>query len=456
MMILRDIVSRFEKETPFAVMVRATLENILAAERIDAIFVATAERQRNNELLFSTVADIMGSVACRLHPSVHAAYQSRVKEIGVTAKAVYDKLQRVEPKISRAVVRDIAPRVASIVRHLGGAGAPLLPGYHVRILDGNHLRRTERRIGELRNLNAAPLPGQALVVLDPDLHLVLDVIPCEDGHAQERSLLPEVLKTVQPRDLWIADRNFCTMGFLFGIISRRAYFVIRQHGAFPAGELVGKRKRVATTESGVVYQQTMQIEDEKGQSKYIRRITVELHQPTRDGDMQIHILTNLPKKVSAPRVALLYRTRWRIETAFQELAQNLHGEVVTLGYPKAALFAFCMALLSYNVYSVMQAALRAVHGAEQIENEVSLYYIADEIAHCYRGMVVAMPPSYWEKKYAHLTPAKMARELIRLAKDIDLRPYKKHKRQPKKRNPRVYHRYRGHVSTARIIAERSA
>ena len=75
-MILRDVVERFERKTAFAVMVRATLTNILAAERMDRIFEANAERQRNDQLLFSTVADIMGSVACRIRPSVHAAYRA--------------------------------------------------------------------------------------------------------------------------------------------------------------------------------------------------------------------------------------------------------------------------------------------------------------------------------------------------------------------------------------------
>ena len=66
-------------------------------------------------------------------------------------------------------------------------------------------------------MNAAPLPGQALVVLDPSLMLMIDVFPCEDAHAQERSLLPQVLETVKPGDLWIEDRNFCTVGFVCGI-----------------------------------------------------------------------------------------------------------------------------------------------------------------------------------------------------------------------------------------------
>ncbi|OWK36564.1 hypothetical protein FRUB_09127 [Fimbriiglobus ruber] len=33
---------------------------------------------------------------------------------------------------------------------------------------------------------AGPLSGQSLVILDPALGLARDVIPCADGHAQER------------------------------------------------------------------------------------------------------------------------------------------------------------------------------------------------------------------------------------------------------------------------------
>jgi IS4 transposase len=451
-MILHEIVERFEKQSPFCVMLRGLFENVLAEDRINAIFAATAQRQRTEELYFSTVADIMGVVACRIQPSVHAAYQARVHEISVTVKAVYDKLQRTEPQISRALVVHTAQRMAGIVRHTGGAFRELVPGYRVKILDGNHLRRTERRIEELRPLNAAPLPGLGLVVLDPELHLVLDVFPCEDGHAQERSLLPQVLETVQRGDLWVADRNFCTTMFLFGILSRRAHFVIRQHAQCLRWELIGKRKRVAAANTGIVYEQRMRIYDEQGTAKTIRRITVELYQPTRDGDTEIHLLTNLPQKVTAVAIADLYRNRWRIETAFQELAKNLHGEVVTLGYPKAALFAFCMALVAYNVYSVMQAALRAAHGADKIENEFSLYYLADEIAHTFRGLTIGIPSSYWKKQYARRTPAQLARWLVTLARSVDLARYRKHKRGPKTRTP-LPKGPRGHVATARILAQ---
>ena len=53
----------------------------------------------------------------------------------------------------------------------------------------------------------------------------------------------------------------------------------------------------------------------------------------------------------------MYRKRWTLETAFQELEASLHGEINALGYPKAALFALSIAMVSYNVLSTVKAAL---------------------------------------------------------------------------------------------------
>jgi hypothetical protein len=450
-MILRELIERFEKKAPVCVMMRATMENVLSAERLDALFVRTAEQQENKCLMFSTVADIMGLVACKIHPSVHAAYQAKKEEVAVTAKALYDKLQRMETNISRQVVRETAGPMEEIIRKTGGCLPELVPGYRVKVLDGNHLRRTQRRIGELRELNAAPLPGHCAVILDPQLKLAVDVIPCEDAHAQERTLLPQILQTVERRDLWVADRNFCTAAFLLGIKRRHAYFAIRQHAQLPH-VLVGKRKLIGESETGLVYEQRMRVRDAQGNQMTIRRVTVMLNEPTRDGETEIHVLTNLPQRIGALLVAEVYRKRWTIEIAFNELAQNLEGEIETLGYPRAALFGFCMALVSYNMLSVVLAALRAVHGAKTVQEKVSFYYLCDEVAGTHRGLEVM--EEYWARKYGSLKPARMARELIRIARLVQLSRYRKHKRGPKKPVAKMNKTHRGHIATARVLAQR--
>ena len=126
-------------------------------------------------------------------------------------------------------------------------------------------------------------------MLDPQHMVIDDIICCEDGHAQERSMLHEVLPGIKARDLLIDDRNFCTLAFLFGLTQRRAYFITRQHGRMPFKTL-GKRRYIGLTETGRVYEQAVELRDPAtGEQKRFRRVTVMLNTPTRDGDLEIHL-----------------------------------------------------------------------------------------------------------------------------------------------------------------------
>jgi len=80
---------------------------------------------------------------------------------------------------------------------------------------------------------------------------------------------------------------------------------------------------------------------------------------------------------------------------FQERESHLHSEVNTLGYPKAALFSFCVALVAYNILAVVKAALRARHGENTIKKELSGYYLAGNITRTYDGMMITLPDQEW-------------------------------------------------------------
>lgn len=444
----------FMEERPIAVMARGVLENLLHSEKIDELFQRTAQVQYTRELAFSTVVDLMGQVVLGVQPSVHAAHQAQAETIGVSDQAIYDKLNGVEPGVSAELVRNSAREAATLIKALRVKRTPLLKGYQTKILDGNHLSATEHRIEELRTTWAAPLPGKILVVLDQELGVASDVFLCEDGHAQERSLLGEVLVSVGRKQLWIADRNFCTCDFMTGIATRQSRFIIRQHGQLK-GNPIGPRKAKGKTSTGKVYEQKLRITNSNGKTLTLRRITVKLNEPTRDGDTEIHLLTNLPASAaSAKKVAQLYAERWTIETMFQELTETLTCEIHTLGYPKAALFGFCLALLAYHAVAVIKAAVRAAHG-EDIVEKISGYYLSLEISQTYDGMMVAVPPCHW-KPFRTLTPAAMARVLKQLAQNINLRRYQKHPRGPKKPPPKKSkYKNGGHVSTAKLLATRT-
>jgi len=382
---------RFMKKSPVTVMVRATLEFTLAPAALDAVFAGAAKRQVPSELLFSSVVDLLSLVVCRQRKSVNEAYQRAKEDFEVSVKSVYNKLNGTETQVCRELVRRTAQPLVAVIDSLGVQRKPQLAGYQTRIIDGNHLTSTDHRLEALRYTRSGPLPGQALVVLDPDRMLFVDIFPCEDGEAQERRLLPEVIAAAQKNELYIDDRNFCTTGFLFGLAGQGAFFVTRQHKSTLTWEDETKPKKVGRNENGVVYEQLLHLTNGP-HTLTVRCITVKLDEPTRGGETEINVLTNLPPgDANALKVAELYLTRWTIENAFQEIEQALRSEINTLGYPGAALLGFSIAAIMYNVLSVTKWAIEREHSDQVTRDQLSGYYLAAIVSEDYGGMMIALP-----------------------------------------------------------------
>jgi len=452
---LGDVFERFVEKSPISVMVRATLERVLGADRLDLWYERTAEKQYTRELLFSTVYDLMSQVVFCVQPSVRAAYLAHEADVGTSIVSVYNKLNGLETRTSAELVRYSAREFAPLIAHMGGERTSWLEGYRVKIVDGNCLEASEHRLKALREATGRALPGKSLVVYEPAYGLVTDVFPCEDGHAQERSLLGSVLATVAMDDLWIADRNFCTRAFLAEMNARGGFFVIRQHQRLPF-EILSPLQSYDRTPTGHIAQQRVCVVDEHGTKHILRRLRLKLDHATRDGATLLHILTNLPRQISAKRVAQLYRNRWTLETVFQHLEAYFHSEINTLGYPKAALFGFCLALVAYNVLAVVLAALRSAHSEDTVEQEVSLYYIANEIATTSTGMMIAIPEPEWAIFYA-MSTADLAAILLDLAQRVRLKTFRKSpKSSQKSRCKRPGAPKKGHVSTAKLLINRKA
>jgi IS4 transposase len=451
---MNPIFGKFVEKSPVSVIARGMMERVLNPEQLDGWFENSAKKQYNKDLLFSTVFDIMSQVVFGSRNSVHAAYQASKDEIAVSVTSLYNKLNGIEVNTSAALVRYAAGAVSPVIEGLKGTRRSPLAGYPVRLLDGNCIEASEHRIAELRPLSAGALPGKSLVVYDPVLGIPVDVFPCEDGHAQERSLLNQVLLTVKKGEVWVADRNFCVVEFICGIDDKDAHVIFRQHGNLPYTEL-GKERAVGKIETGKVFEQPIMVIDHSGKAHQFRRIRVLLTEQTRDGDKEIFIITSLPKEAAgAKKIANIYRGRWTIETSFQELEKWFNSEINTLGYPPAALFGFCVALIAYMIVSVIKAALSSIHGSKIIEEQVSGYYLADEISGTYRGMMIAIDAEEWVF-FRQLTPAQLVQLLRKLARKVKLSAFRKHPRGPKKpvakrkSDPKT-----PHVSTAKLIATR--
>ncbi len=70
----------------------------------------------------------------------------------------------------------------------------------------------------------------------------------------------------------------------------------------------------------MVYEQEIEVQLPDKSWVRVRRITVVLATPTRDGDTELHLLTNLPLRVSAQCVSEAYRGRWTIEVCLGKIA----------------------------------------------------------------------------------------------------------------------------------------
>jgi len=324
------------------------------------------------------------------------------------------------------------------------------------VLDGNHLPASEKRLAPLRGFRGAALPGQSLVVYDPDLGLVVDLVACEDAHASERAGVAPLLEGARPGELWIADRHYCTRTVLGGLEDAGAGFIVREHANHPRLVEQGAWQGCGRTGTGEVREQEIAVAQAQGPW---RRIELALDQPTEDGDTTIRLWSNLPEAVGAQRIAELYRTRWRIEGMFGRLEAVLHSEVSSLGHPRAALLGFAAAVLAYNVLALLQRAVEQAHQPPPAVPpapplEVSCFHLAVQVRGGYEGLLIALPPEHWPRCNG-ADPAGLAQHLLRLARNINPRQVATSKRAPKTAKPKGYvdgKTARAHVATARLLA----
>jgi hypothetical protein len=266
-----------------------------------------------------------------------------------------------------------------------------------------------------------------------------------------------ILERAQPGELWIADRNFSTRAILGGWNQRGSAFIVREHGATPNPTVCSELRPCGRTDTGCVSEQWVSIRTEQGDTVVLRRIELRLDKPTDDGETIIRLLTNLPESAfSAADIASLYRRRWRIENMFQRLEAALNSEITTLGHPRAALLAFGVAVLAYNVLALIERTIEIRHQLEKNgEIELSAFYLALEVRAAYEGMMIALPSSDW-RRYDDLNVGELANILLDVAGHANPLRLRKNKRGPKVLKKPGYvsgAEARRHVSTAQVLKQ---
>ena len=184
-------------------------------------------------------------------------------------------------------------------------------------------------------------------------------------------------------------------------------------------------------------------------------MTVKLKSPTRDGDITVTLLTNLPRTVSATTIADAYRQRWTIETCLGHLSRALNAEINTLCYPGAAGFCFCLALMLFNIMSTVKALMKqqGKQSKRKPVDNLSYYYLSLENTKCHAVTEIFIPDEYW-KRFASMDFTSFVRFLRSVARNAQLERYRKNTRGPKKRRPKRKFTGARHVASQRFLDAR--
>ena len=434
----------FVQGAPCAVLTRLIAERIVDEQLLGTLFQEHAVTQYDRDITITHLVEVMLDVACGTVPSVRAGFLRREDEMAASLTAFYGKLDRTDPELGMALVAQVAGQLQPLLKQLGMFGQEPLAGIRSYILDGNMLAGTDHRLKPLRKTRAAALPGKSLVLYECASGLVTQVVLWEDAHSQERALLPEL--EIPGGIHLIADRNFCVYWFLQQIQQSGSHFTIRHHKQFVLPETA--ERRIGRCDTGMVYERSWKV-TEKGQTRVWRAVRLELDEPTRDGEREITLITNLPAKFGAQAVAAAYRQRWTIEGHFQRLTEHLHCEIPSLSQPRAALFAFAVSLVAGNLLAVVIAALGAAHGSDVVQN-LSYYYLVQEIAGNYNGMMLALPAKRWAFARQQSIP-EFSRTLRQIAHYANVRLLSKSRNGPKKKRRTPNCTTIRHLSTKRVL-----
>lgn len=465
-----SMIDRFAQAAPIAVMVKGALEQILADEKLDRIFEKHASRQYVRQLAFSSCFWLMADVVTKTKPSIHSAFQDEKEKLKVSVQSVYNKLKCLELGVMENLLSSTARDMIECAKAMKAPVTELIPGYTCKLLDGNVLAGTDHRIKELRRTNAAALPGRSVCIYNYSYRMIDEVVLDKNGHAQDKSQIDSLLLHIHPGECIVADAGFCSQKMMLGISQRcNAYFILRKPSN-TAVELVGNRKRIGKSETGILYEQSGILHCKNGARVPLRVIKLERFTPTNLGKSEIVFLTNLPVRVSAIQVAQAYRRRWRIENTFQDLAQVVESEISSLGYPSAALFGFVIGCVIQNVLALIEHALmigaqkskpvskpKATTAPARVKEEyLSRYKIALELKSVIPGMEIAIEHRAWLKLCTKLTPDEFAKWLLSVARCAKLSNYTTYRWSPKKEQPKRASGNRGnHVATGKILNNRS-
>ncbi len=163
-------------------------------------------------------------------------------------------------------------------------------------------------------------------------------------------------------------------------------------------------------------------------------IIIKRKKPAKDGTKEVILLTNLTiGSRLAVKLADLYLERWKIEEAFRQLTEYLSCEVKTLGYPRAALLAFSLAVTAYNCMRCVKGAMAFRFGTEHVDENLSMYHLGLHLKQTIPGALIALDESDW-CMVDQMSPTEVVIKMKEIAGNICFDRFRKDRRSKPRRH----------------------
>jgi len=324
---------------------------------------ACYERQFGFGDLVRLVHDAMSQHGGRALPALTrpaAGPASTASELPGSIQAFYGKIGRMPPAVSRALVGEGAKRLAEFLPASARPGLPdCFRDHRLLVFDGKTLKHAAKRLLETRSKAGRAIGGKLLAVRDPGSGLIVGFAADPDGHRNEQRLVPPMLDDLRPqlpgRRIWIADAEFGNLANFAKAAAEGDDAILRAHphtvfAADPASPAVS-----GTDATGRAFTDAVgAISSTRHGARAARRIAV-----ARPGADDFVVLTSLLDRDAYPAEAVLdvYRERWSIEEAFQNVVELFHLRRLIGSRPPAMIFQSAICLTLFNVLAVVRAIL---------------------------------------------------------------------------------------------------
>jgi Transposase DDE domain len=443
------------RRSPLAASVLEACDYMFDDQLLASIWEHGRGRCYEDTLTFDALLRLMRDALIRHGGSAHQLFVELESDNKnpVDESNFYRKLSRTPADVSRGLLSGCTQRLALLMPQTRRSLPGCFDGFELIIADGKKIKNATKRLKPARGYQGALLGATALVALNLRSGMAIAFSDSLDGMTNDVplvcELMPQLYELFPDRPiLTIWDRQFDDVR-TFGRLSTRPQdaWIVRvaqMKTPFAAEESV---KTVDSLGRAVLDEVGLLGKEDKAMR--VRRIT--LFRDNAAGEENIVVQSNLLDRRRYPAADLLglYRERWGIEQAFQQVTQTFSLEHLIGSSPKATLLQFSFCLLLYNLMQLIRAWV--ADNGQVLASTVSLFYLFNDCRKELEAWAYHTDGS-WPR--THRTAAQMRQRLAQLLEDIwDPIRYTKNADKRPRPKPKPKQRLHGGYSSMQRVLE---